>query len=93
MSDAPSPPGFCLGWSSNFVGSESGQIQSVKLLQNMVSNRTQQSTRPPPASYTLSIYCILYFDTGKGERGDRVEPGRRLEGQKFTKLGQEYQHD
>jgi hypothetical protein len=21
--------GFCLGWSSNFVGSESGQIQSV----------------------------------------------------------------
>jgi hypothetical protein len=33
------PPilGFCLGWSSNFVGSESGQKQSVKLLQNMVS--------------------------------------------------------
>jgi hypothetical protein len=30
----------CLGWSSNFVGSESGQIQSVKLLLNMVSNRT-----------------------------------------------------
>jgi hypothetical protein len=22
---------FCLGWSSSFVGSESGQIQSVKL--------------------------------------------------------------
>jgi hypothetical protein len=37
------PPllGFCLGWSSNFVGSESGQIQSVKLLQNMASSRTQ----------------------------------------------------
>jgi len=30
------------GWSSNFVGSESGQIQSAKLLQNMVANRTQQ---------------------------------------------------
>jgi hypothetical protein len=29
-----SPPllGFCLGWSSNFVGSVSGQIQNVKLL-------------------------------------------------------------
>jgi hypothetical protein len=22
--------GFCLGWSSNFVSSESGQVQSVK---------------------------------------------------------------
>ncbi len=30
--------GFCLGCSSNCVGSGSGQIQSVKLLQNMVSN-------------------------------------------------------
>ncbi len=32
------PPlrGFCLGWSNNFVGSESAQ--SVKLLQNMVVN-------------------------------------------------------
>jgi hypothetical protein len=31
LSEAPSPPllGFCLGWSSNFVCSESGQIQSV----------------------------------------------------------------
>ncbi len=56
---------FCLGWSSNFVGSESGQIQSVNLLQNMVSNRTQHS--PPPSSHTLSVY-ILYFDTGKRGR-------------------------
>jgi hypothetical protein len=30
-----------LGWSINVLGSESGQIQSVKLLQKMVSNRTQ----------------------------------------------------
>jgi hypothetical protein len=39
------PPllGFSLGWCSNFVGSESGQIQSVKLLQNMVSNRDSTS--------------------------------------------------
>ncbi len=36
------PPllGYCLGWPSNFVVSESSQIQSVKLLQNMVYNRT-----------------------------------------------------
>ncbi len=57
------PPllGYCLGWSSNFVGSESGQIQSVKHLQNMVSNRTQH---PLPATHCL---YKLYFDTGKGE--------------------------
>ncbi len=35
---------LCLGWSRNFVGSESGQIQSVKLLQNMISNRTPSGT-------------------------------------------------
>jgi hypothetical protein len=31
---------FCLVWSSNLVGSESVQIQSVQLVQNMVSDRT-----------------------------------------------------
>jgi hypothetical protein len=53
------PPilGFCLGWPSNFVGSESGQIQSVKLLQNMVSNRDEHP--PPPSSHTLSEYAVL----------------------------------
>jgi len=52
------PPlqGFCLGWSSNFVGSESGQKQSVKLLQNMASNTTQYP--PPPPSHTLSVYTV-----------------------------------
>jgi hypothetical protein len=40
LSEAPSPPGFCLWWSSNFVGSEFGQVQRVTLLQNMVSNPT-----------------------------------------------------
>jgi hypothetical protein len=71
------PPylGFCLGWSSNFVGSESGQIESVKLLQNMVSNRTQH---PPPLTatvHTVCIYCTLTQGGGGGE------PERRLEGQ------------
>jgi hypothetical protein len=57
------PPllGFCLGWSSNFIGSESGQ--GVKLMQIMVSNRTQH-----PPTHFLAAHClyILYFDTGKG---------------------------
>jgi hypothetical protein len=39
--------GFCLGWCSNFVGSESGQKQSVELLQIMVSNNTTQHPPPP----------------------------------------------
>jgi hypothetical protein len=54
LSEAPSPPRFFLEWSSNFVGSESWQIQSVKLLKNIVSNRTQHP--PPPLSHTLSVY-------------------------------------
>jgi hypothetical protein len=34
---APSPPRFFVfGWSSKFVGSESGQILSIEVLQNMV---------------------------------------------------------
>jgi hypothetical protein len=49
--------GFCFGWSCNFVGLESGQIQSVKFLQNMVSNRTQNL--PPPPSHTLSVNIVL----------------------------------
>ncbi len=59
----PLPPvGFCLEWCSNFLGSESGQIQSVKLLKNMVSNTTQQQS--PPPIQTLSAFTI--FDTGRG---------------------------
>jgi hypothetical protein len=47
----------------------------------MVSNRTQQPTRPP--SHTLSVYTVLWHREG----GGRVESERRLEGQQFTKLG------
>jgi hypothetical protein len=86
------PPvlGFCLGWCSNFVGSESGQNQSVKLLQDMLSITTQQPLHPLPA--TLCLY-ILYVDFGKGGNGGGGEPERRLEGQQFTKLGRKYQLD
>ncbi len=48
----PSLQGFCLGWSSNFVGSEYCQIQSVKLLQNMVSNELN-TPHPLPATHCL----------------------------------------
>jgi hypothetical protein len=62
------PPniGFVLGWCSNFVGSESGQKQSVKLLHNMVSNTTN-NPHPLPATYCL---YILYFDFWKGGGAD-----------------------
>ncbi len=63
LSVAPSPPiGFCLGWCSNLVGSKSGQIQSVKLLQNKVSNTTQQHS--PPPIQTLSAFTILLHREG-----------------------------
>ncbi len=42
----PSLLGFCLGWSSNFVGS------------------------PPPALPATHCLYILYFDKGKGGRGE-----------------------
>jgi hypothetical protein len=66
-----------------YLGPESGQIQSVKLLQNMVSNKPQH---PHTLQDTHCLY-ILYCDTGKGEGVGKVEPERRLEGQQFTKLG------
>ncbi len=76
--------GFCLGWSSNFVGSESDQIQSSKVLQTMVSNTTQHP--PPPTSHTLSVYIYCTLTVGRGGGG---EPERRfivlhLHTQKYT---------
>jgi hypothetical protein len=65
LSDAPPLLGFCLGWSNNFVVSESGQILSVKLLQNTVSNRTQHPPTPLP-NHTLSIYTVLLQREGGG---------------------------
>jgi len=71
------PPlqGFCLGWKSKFVGSESGQKQSGKLLQNMISNTTQQPPTPSQP-HTVCIYTVLRL--WEGARG---EPERSLEGQ------------
>jgi hypothetical protein len=64
--------GFCLGWSRIFVGSESGQVRSVIILQNMVSNSTQHTPPPPPATHCLYI-IIMYIDTGKGGGGREMK--------------------
>jgi hypothetical protein len=68
---------FCLGWCGNFVGSESGQKQSVKLLRNMVDNTTQY----PPQTATHCLY-IPYVYFGKGSGGGQRE-GRK--GQQCTR--------
>ncbi len=44
---------FCLGWWSNLVGSASGQIQSVKFLQNMVYTAQFTPTLPPSDTHCL----------------------------------------
>ncbi len=74
------PPllGFCLGWSSNFVGSESGQIQSVKLL-------TRLNT-PQPLPATHGLY-MLYFDTGKGKGGGESWTREKVRGATVHKAG------
>ncbi len=56
LSEAPLPfLGFCLGWSSNFVGTEYGQIQSV----TPAEYGLQQDSTPPTPSHTLSVYTVL----------------------------------
>jgi hypothetical protein len=54
---------FILGWPSNFVGSESCQIQSVKLLQNMLGT----PYAPPPPPHTQGE---------GGERGEGIQGNR-----------------
>jgi hypothetical protein len=68
---------FCLGWRRNFVGSESGQKQNVKLLQNMVYNTTQHP--PPPHRHTLSVYTVhLLWEGGRGGGGQREGRGATI---------------
>ncbi len=56
-----------------------------------------EAPSPPMTSYphlhTVYVYTCILINTGKGEEGGRDEPERRLEGQLFTKLGRNYQHD
>jgi hypothetical protein len=53
-----------------FVDSESGQKQSVKLLQNMVYS-TIQPPPPPPETHCLYILYIKFGKEGGGPREDR----------------------
>jgi hypothetical protein len=65
---------FCLGWCSNFVGSESGQKQSVELLHNMFCNTTQYPPLPPPPQpHTVCTHCT--FTLGRGGGGQREGRG------------------
>jgi hypothetical protein len=72
---------ICLGWCSNFVGSESGQKQSVKLQQNMVYSTFNTHPPPPPQSHTLSVYTVQCMTVhifslaggGGGQRKGTVE--------------------
>jgi hypothetical protein len=57
VSEGPLLLSFSLGWRSNFVGFESDQKQSVKLLQNIFSNATQHPH--PLPSHTLSVNTVL----------------------------------
>jgi hypothetical protein len=62
---------FCLGWSSNFEGSESEQIQSLKLLQNYI----QQNPKPTPLlnvfiynyTYSILIHTVKWGSVGGRE--------------------------
>ncbi len=85
-----------VGWWRKFVGSESDQKQSVKLLQDMVYS-TIQHPPPPLHSHTLSVYTVHLVWEGGGEVREKVE------GQQYTsicsssigatvhKLGRKYQ--
>ncbi len=57
------------GW-SNFVGSESGQKQSVKLLQNMVY-KDNSTPPPPPQPHTVCINCTFSFVRGGSHKEGR----------------------
>jgi hypothetical protein len=67
---------FCLGWCSNFVNSESGQKQSVTLLQNMVYNTTQHRPTPPRTATHCLYLLYVYFGKGGGRGGGGQRVGR-----------------
>jgi hypothetical protein len=56
---------FVWGVEAIFVDSESGQKQSVKLLQNMVYSTIQHP--PPSQTHTVSVYTVHSLGRGGGE--------------------------
>jgi hypothetical protein len=66
------------------VGSESGQKQSVKLLQNMVHSTFQHPPPPPPTqAHTVCTYCTCSLGRGEGGGGQREGT---VEGQQYTSI-------
>jgi hypothetical protein len=61
---------FLFGVVYQFVGSESGQKESVKLLQNMFYNTTQHPATPQP--HTVCIYYTFTLGRGGGEVREKV---------------------
>ncbi len=53
----PSLLGFCLGWSSNFLGSESSQIPYSVLNSCKIWSPTGLHTPTPSQPHTVCIYC------------------------------------
>ncbi len=76
-------PGYCLGWSSNFVGSESSQIQSANFCRTWFPTGLMQHP-PPPPSHSLSVYTMLWHREGGRWTREKVR------GAMFTKLGRKY---
>jgi hypothetical protein len=75
MSEAPSPPSLGFVWDGKaiFVGSESGQIQSVKLLQIYGLQHNSTPQHPLPAAHFLYLqYCTGSFMWEGGGRGGEV---------------------
>jgi hypothetical protein len=64
---------ICLGWCSNFAGSESGQKQSVKLLaeHGLQDNSTSPHSLPPP-SHTHCLYYTVHLVWEGGEVREKV---------------------
>ncbi len=56
------------------VGSVSGQKQSIKFLQNMVST-AQFTPHPPPPPQTLTVCINSTFSLGRGGGGQREDRG------------------
>ncbi len=81
LSEAPSRPRFLFGVVKHFVGFESGQIQSFKLLQNMASNSTPYPL-PPYTLYT-HVHSILIHTMEGGESWTR----EKVRGETVYKVG------
>ncbi len=76
------------------AGSESGQKQSVKFLQNMVYSTIQPPPPLSPLRHTLSVYTV-HCTGGGGQREDKGATVHKYSsfvmGETVHKLGPNYQ--